>query len=239
MNKSKKILRIHHLQHVPFEGIGSMATYFINKGHALSSTHLYLGQPLPSLDDIDWLIVMGGPMGVGDEVQYPWMKKEKAFIRSAMDSGKIVLGICLGAQMIAHVLGAKVYKNEYREIGWFPITMTQKADATLFKGVFPQGIKVFHWHGDTFDIPESGVLLASSKACKHQGFMVENKIVGLQFHLETTQESAKALIENCGNELDGSQFVQNEKEILAEKSRFVKINEIMNAVLERLEKINT
>jgi GMP synthase-like glutamine amidotransferase len=228
-------MRIHHLQHVPFEGIGSMEPYFINQGHQLSSTHLYLNEPFPQLHDFDWLIVMGGPMGVSDELQYPWMSKEKSFIKSSIESGKIIVGICLGAQLIADVLGAKVYKNRYREIGWFPINVTEQVDNTIFKGVFSQGIEVFHWHGDTFDIPESGVLLASSDACQNQGFIVEDRIVGLQFHLETTPGSTKALVENCRDELDGSEFVQNEKEILSKESRFLTNNEVMIEVLERLE----
>jgi GMP synthase-like glutamine amidotransferase len=228
-------MRIHYLQHVPFEGIGSMEPYFINQGHQLSSTHLYLNEPFPQPHDFDWLIVMGGPMGVSDELQYPWMRQEKSFIKSSMESGKIVLGICLGAQLIADVLGAKVYKNRYREIGWFPLHVTEQADTTVFQGLFPQGIEVFHWHGDTFDIPESGVLVASSEACQNQGFIVENRIVGLQFHLETTPGSAKALVENCRNELDGSEFVQDEKELLLDESRFLHINKVMNSVLGRLE----
>ena len=228
-------MRIHYLQHVPFEGIGSMESYFISYGHQLSSTHLYLDQPFPKLHDFDWLIVMGGPMGVGDELQYSWMSKEKSFIKSSIESGKIVLGICLGAQLIAEVLGAKVYKSSDREIGWFPINVPEQVNNTILQGVFPQGIEVFHWHGETFDIPVPGVLLASSEACQNQGFIVDNRIVGLQFHLETTPDSAKALVENCRNELDGSKFVQNEKEILAQESRFLQINQVMTAVLERLK----
>lgn len=228
-------MRIHHLQHVPFEGLGCMKSYFINKGHQLSSTHLYLNEPLPQLHDFDWLIVMGGPMGVSDALHYPWMNKEKSLIKSSIESGKIVLGICLGAQFIADALGSKVYKNSHREIGWFPINVAKQLDNTIFQGVFPQGIEVFHWHGETFDIPASGVLVASSDACQNQGFIVENRIVGLQFHLETTLDSAKALIENCRNELDGSKFVQNEKDILAKEKRFLPINELMIAVLKRLE----
>jgi GMP synthase-like glutamine amidotransferase len=229
-------MRIHYLQHVAFEGIGSMAPYFIDKGHRLSSTRLYLNEPLPQLNDFDWLIVMGGPMGVDDELKYQWLSREKAFIKSSIESGKIILGICLGAQLIAAVLGAKVYKNHHREIGWFPIAISEQANDTIFQRVFPQRLEVFHWHGDTFDIPESGVPLASSKACPNQGFIVENRIVGLQFHLETTPDSASALVENCREDLDGSEFVQSEKEILSKESRFLRINEVMNAVLERLVK---
>jgi len=229
-------MRAHYLQHVPFEGIGSMAAYLKDKGHDLSSTRLYEGQVLPDPQSIDFLIVMGGPMGVHDDLQYPWMKKEKDFIRACMDKGKTVLGICLGAQLIAHVLGAKVYKNKCVEIGWFPLTISDETRDTVFKDVFPPGMEVFHWHGDTFDIPESGVSIASSPACTHQGFIIDNRIAGFQFHLETTPESARVLIENCGDELDGSAFVQTEKELMADEKKFIRINEVMTTVLERLEK---
>ena len=230
-------MKVHYLQHVPFEGIGSMTAYFKNKGHALSSTRLYEGQVLPDPHDIDFLIVMGGPMGVHDELQYPWMKKEKAFIRVCMDKGKIVLGICLGAQVIADVLGVRVYKNKCAEIGWFPLTISDETRDTIFKDVFPPGLEVFHWHGDTFDIPESGVPVASSPACLNQGFIIDDRIAGFQFHLETTPESARALIDNCGHELEGSAFVQTAKELMAHEKRFTIINKVMTAVLERLEKI--
>ncbi len=230
-------MQVHYLQHVPFEGIGSMAAYFKNKGHALSSTKLYEGQALPDPHDIDFLIVMGGPMGVHDDLQYPWMKKEKAFIRACMDQEKIVLGICLGAQLMAHVLGAKVYKNKDREIGWFPLTIRPETWDTVFRDVFPPGLEVFHWHGDTFDIPESARRIASSPACANQGFVIDDRIAGFQFHLETTPESAMALIENCGHELDDSAFVQTAKELTAYGEKFARINKVMTAVLERLEKV--
>lgn len=114
-------MRIHYLQHVPFEGLGTMESYFLQRGHRLSSTHFYLEKPPPSVAEFDWLVVMGGPMGVYDEIKFPWLTEEKSFIGKSIKSGKIVLGICLGAQLIADVLGAGVFKNQYREIGWFPI----------------------------------------------------------------------------------------------------------------------
>lgn len=229
-------MKIHYFQHVPFEGLGSMAACFLNSGHQLSATRLYLDDPIPSPNDIDWLIVMGGPMGANDEVKYPWMQKEKTFIREVIDAGKKVFGICLGAQLIASVLGAAVIKNQHREIGWFPLDVSPEADGTVLADLFQPGIEVFHWHGDTFDIPPSGRLIASSKACKNQGFIVEDRIVGFQFHLETTPDSAGALIQHCGDELDGSTYVQNASEMLSNPKRFLRINELMEVILKRLEK---
>lgn len=228
-------MKIHYLQHVPFEGLGSMGRNFGRRGHSMTATQLYDHQPLPETNAFDWLIIMGGPMGLGDEAQYRWMTKEKELIASAIHADKIVLGICLGAQLIADVLGADVYPNPHREIGWHPLFGTEHAHDTILRDVIPSGSEVFHWHGDTFDIPSDGVLLASSQACPHQGFIIDNRIVGLQFHLETTVDSVRSLIENCGHELVESKFVQSETDIMARISHCAAMNTIMDALLNRLE----
>ena len=188
--------------------------------------------------DIDWLIVMGGPMGIYDEENYPWLCAEKRFIKEAIDSEKIVLGICLGAQLIADVLGAKVYRNEHREIGWYKINRRPETDNTILSKAIPEQIEVFHWHGDTFDIPDDATALAESEACKNQGFILHDRVVAFQFHLETTLESATALIQNCRNDLDGSQYVQSEEEMLSNTQRFSTINQVMFSVLNALESRN-
>jgi GMP synthase-like glutamine amidotransferase len=205
------------------------------KGHQLSATHLYDNQALPSCNEIDWLIVMGGPMGVYDEDTYPWLCAEKRFIKDSIDSGKTVLGICLGAQLIADALGARVYKNIYHEIGWFSIKRRPEAKHTILANALPEQADVFHWHGDTFDIPRDASALAESEACKNQGFILHDRVVALQFHLETTWESATALIENCRHELDASQYVQTEEELLSNTQRFSNINQIMASILDALE----
>jgi GMP synthase-like glutamine amidotransferase len=229
-------MNIHYLQHVPFEGLGSIEPELTAKGHHLTNTQLYKNEPFPAVDTIDRLIVMGGPMGVHDENEYPWLKREKQFIKQVIESGKIVLGICLGAQLIAAVLGAKVYKNRYREIGWFNIDRSAAAATTILSSALPEQAEVFHWHGDTFDIPFGAELLVSSDSCKNQGFILDNRVIGLQFHLETTPELARALINNSADELDGSRYVQTEKEMLANPQRFSRINQIMSEVLDALEK---
>jgi len=228
-------MNVHYLQHVPFEGLGSMETWFKNQGHTITVTHLYKNEELPSIEDIDWLIVMGGPMGVEDQAIYPWLTEEKAFIKQAIDQNKIVLGICLGAQLIADVLGAYIVKNSFREIGWFPIQLSKEAKASELGTALPNNFDVFHWHGDTFSIPDHAIPLASSEACLNQGFILNEKIIGLQFHLETTAASALDLTIHCRNELDNSQYVQTAEEILDKPERFEKINKIMKAVLSCLE----
>ena len=151
-------MNIHYLQHVPFEGLGSIEAWLKTGNHRLTDTRLYQNGPLPEMADFDWLIVMGGPMGVDDEDQYPWLKQEKQFIQQAIESGKIVLGICLGAQLIAAALGAKVYKNKNPEIGWFNIDRHIEAEKTILSSVILSQLEVFHWHGDTFDIPAGSTI---------------------------------------------------------------------------------
>jgi len=209
-------MKIHWIQHVPFEGLASLAPMLLEKGHALDCTRLYRDEEFPAVTDIDWLIVMGGPMGIYDDDQYAWLSREKNFIEQAVHEEKTVLGICLGAQLIADVLGAKVYKNVYREIGWFPIERT--TDATLLGPVLPERIEVFHWHGETFTLPKDANLIASSDVCKNQGFIFNNRVVALQFHLETTLKSATTLIEHCQDELDNSQYVQTAETMLENKT---------------------
>ncbi len=215
-----------------------MEPWFLQREHQLSSTHFYKGDGVPSRDDFDWLVVMGGPMGVHDDLEYPWLREEKSLIRESIDGGKIVLGICLGAQLIADVMGAKVTKNKYREIGWFPIDSEIDDSESPLADTFPGKLDVFHWHGDTFEIPQGARLLATSEACSNQGFLYDNQVVALQFHLETTPESAAALVQNCSGELDGSKYVQSGTEMLSDASRFDRINRVMAALLEKLEKVS-
>lgn len=228
-------MNVHYLQHVPFEGIGSMETFFKEKGYPVTCTKLYDGDPLPKPDAFDLLIVMGGPMGIYDEDEYPWLKAEKKFIAKVISIKKRVLGICLGAQLIADALGAKVYKNRHREIGWFAIDGCPELENTLLTDVFAQNPNVFHWHGDTFDIPAGAVPVAKSQACENQGFIKDNHVIAFQFHLETTFQSARALIDNCSDELDGSVYVQSESKILSDPKRFLAINALMYTVLGKME----
>lgn len=224
-------MRILSLQHVPFEGLGSMVDVFDRLGFSVTSCHLYAGDALPALDSFDWLVVMGGPMGVNDEGDYPWLAAEKQLIKEAITTGKRVLGVCLGAQLVAKVLGARVAPNSHREIGWFPIQPTSAAADTPWGEVFASKPLVFHWHGDTFSHPPEAIHLATSEACQHQAFAIGTQVLGLQFHLETTETSAEALLEHCADELDGSQWVQSAEDIRADPTRYVAINQLMERVI--------
>ncbi len=227
-------MRIHALQHVPFEPPGSIEAWARYAGHALAVTHRYRGDPLPMAQDVDLLVVLGGPMSVHDEARYPWLVGEKRFIERTIAAGARVLGICLGAQLIAQVLGARVYANSEKEIGWFAVETTEAARSAAVFQDFPRRLLAFHWHGDTFDIPAGAVHVARSAACAHQAFAFGERVLGLQFHLETTPAGARDLIAHGIDELVEGRHIQQPLAMLGYPERFAAINVAMQALLERL-----
>jgi GMP synthase (glutamine-hydrolysing) len=228
-------MRIHYLQHVPFEGLGHIETWALQQGHGLSATALFSGEPLPTPEAFDLLVIMGGPMGVYDTDEYAWLTPEKRFIEQALRAGKKVLGICLGAQLMADVLGAKVYKNRHKEIGWHPVARAAGADNSPLADLFPAQFQAFHWHGDTFDLPAGALHLAQSEACRHQAFFYPPGVLGLQFHLESTEASIAQLIANCGDELVPGPYIQGEVDIREHRDRIAPSNARMRAILDFLQ----
>jgi GMP synthase-like glutamine amidotransferase len=223
-------MRAHYLQHVPFEGLGTIEFWLKERGYEITETALYGSIEFPELSAIDFLIVMGGPMSVNDEEQYPWLAQEKPYIRKAVQSGIPVLGICLGAQLIANAMGAKVYENEFKEIGWFPVEGIPADESDSF--AFPSSVEVFHWHGETFDLPPGAHLIARSSACGNQAYQLGKSVIGLQFHLETTPQSAKEIVTHCRDELIPGKYIQSEQEILsAADEHYRVINQLMGDVL--------
>lgn len=228
-------MRIHYLQHVSFEDLANIKSWAKEKGHSISVTRLFLNEALPALEQFDWLIIMGGPMNIYEEAEYPWLITEKKFIRESIDAGKIILGICLGAQLIAEVLGGKVISNNYKEIGWFPVSKTVEAKDSVFFKSLPDEFIAFHWHGDTFEVPPGALRLAESSACKNQAFEYEGRVLGLQFHLESSKESIQRLIENCRDEIVDGNYIQNESKILEQKINLQNLEGYMNTLLDKIE----
>ncbi len=147
-------MRVHVLQHVPFEGPGSIAAWLTARQEVVTTTRLFeAGAVLPPLSAFDVLIVLGGPMSANDEAALPWLRPEKRLLRKAIRSGKAVLGVCLWAQLMAAALGARVYPAQHKEIGWFPIQGCAPQGSGF---AFPATAEVFHWHGETFDLPDGG-----------------------------------------------------------------------------------
>ncbi len=229
-------MHAHFLQHVPFEGLGSISPWLKAAGYDITKTKFFESDNLPDLNMLDLLIVLGGPMSVNDINEFPWLVQEKRFIREVIDLGKPVLGICLGAQLIASAIGAKVYQNAEKEIGWYPIHGISTVDDSSFR--FPSETTVFHWHGETFSLPQGATILARSPGCENQAFQLNRSVIGLQFHLETTHESARDIISNCRDELIQSKYVQTEAEILSAKPEMYRsINRMMGEILSFLTQI--
>lgn len=225
-------MRAHVLQHEPFEEPGSIVGWLANHRAVVGYSRLFDGDPLPSLDGIDLVVALGGAMSVNDEAELPWLLPEKRFVRSAIERGTPLLGICLGAQLIASAMGSRVFRALHKEIGWFPIQAVESPPGPFR---FPESMHAFHWHGETFDLPADAVHLARSEACEHQAFRIGRRVLALQFHLEATPESAASLVAECGHEIVPGAFIQPAAEILAvPASAYASMNMVMDRLLDAL-----
>jgi len=211
-----------------------IATWARRRGHALSGCRLFRGQPLPSLVDFDCLVIMGGPMSVHDEGVCPWLAGEKKLIERAIEAGKHVLGVCLGAQLLADVLGARVHRNRHKEIGWFPVQLTRQAISSGLWADFPDPFPAFHWHGETFEIPAGALHLAKSEACENQAFQFGSTVLAVQFHLEVTPTSVRALIENCRADIGTGRYQQSPAQMVASSQASGIIRRLLDRTLDRL-----
>jgi GMP synthase-like glutamine amidotransferase len=227
-------VRVHGLQHVPFEGLAGLEPLLRAAGHEIAVTRLFAGESLPSPEALDWLVVLGGPMSVHDESSHAWLAPEKQLVRRCIERGRTVLGICLGAQLVAEALGAAVTRNREKEIGWFPIERVAGAEASRFGRALPPSAVAFHWHGETFGLPPGAIHLARSEACECQAFAFGDRVLALQFHLETTPAAALALVDHCKDELVPGRFVQTPEAMLADAARFERIRPVLASLLAEL-----
>lgn len=236
-------MRVHWLQHAPLEGPGALLPWFAARGWPVSGCHLYRGDALPALQDLDALVVLGGPMNIYEHEAHPWLVAEKQLIRAALDAGRPVLGICLGAQLMADVLGGPVTRNPQPEIGWWPIEPVAPdaaadgaalpvwpADCPL--AGLPAPLQVFHWHGDTYALPPGARGFAASAACAQQGFLWGEHAIGLQFHPEVQQADVARWLE--GEVLPSGPYVQPAAQILADAAGFARGDALCAQLLHRL-----
>ncbi|MDF2845054.1 MAG: putative amidotransferase [Herbinix sp.] len=229
-------MRIHYLQHVPFENPGTILDWAKQREYPLTCTKLYENSEFPEQSQFDWLVIMGGPMNIYEEEIFPWLVQEKTFIKETIENNKVVIGLCLGSQLIADVIGGSVIQNKDKEIGWFPITLTEEARTTHQFSFFPEHPIVFHWHGDTFtDLPEEAVLLATNEACRNQAFLYKGRVFGFQFHLENTYTMINDLIKNCSDDMKPGLYVQSAEDILAGSTYMEQDIQWMNLFLSSLD----
>jgi len=232
-----KMKRIHILQHEPYETSGCIEDWIKDKNYIYSVTEFYEGKKCPDVSDFDWLVIMGGSMSVHDTDAFPWLVEEKKLIQQAVNSQKIIIGVCLGSQLLAEVLGSRVYRNNVKEIGWYPVTRKNPENKSSPVNKFKQSETVFHWHGDTFDIPEGASHEFTSDACKNQCFIFGERIVGLQFHIEVTDKLLEGMIRNGAGEIIHGQYIQNNEQLRSGSIYIKRNNELMYSVLDELDKL--
>jgi GMP synthase-like glutamine amidotransferase len=203
---------IHLIQHVHFETPGSIEKWADINGHNLKIIKVYENHSFPEVNEVKCLISMGGPMSANDDKKHPWIQNEIKLIQHSIAKKNPFLGICLGSQLLAKALQTDVRKNFTHEIGVFDIHKTFDAYKTSFD-FLPDQWEAFHWHGETYELPDGYKNIYSSKACKNQ-FMVNGKILGIQFHPEITAELLQSMVENDQTELNNRLYVQSKEDIL-------------------------
>ena len=209
------MIRIACIQQVDFEGLGAIALWAQEREATYTLYHADENE-LPPLDSFDLLIILGGPMSIKNEEVYPWLKEEKMLIRRAITADKYLFGICLGAQLISEALGGTVIQSPEKEIGVYPLTnCAPRGHANTLASALPQEFLALHWHGEMFTIPEKALHFAASKGCPNQGFIYDNRVVALQYHLEATKESVRELIAHGTEDLAlQGPFIQDAEEIV-------------------------
>lgn len=222
------------MKHYRFDDEAVFTEWAGRRGNRLHIMFAPDGGAFPPLDQFDLLILLGGPMSSYDDSIYPWLVDEKRFLKSAIEGGKPVLGICLGAQILADVLGGSVRRNGHKEIGWYEVRRNGR-NHPLFDGV-PEQFQPFHWHGDCIGLPDDAVPLASSDATLVQAFAYGSHVLGLQFHLETTHLCLSRMAGEWKPELTvRSPYIQQAEYMLNQEQRFADSAAILNGILDRFE----
>jgi len=229
-------VRIHYLMHVDFETPGIIEKWAADRGHVLEGTLTSANKPLPDARQIDFLIVLGGPQSASRLDEHPYLRGEISLISAMIGQNKPVIGFCLGAQLIAEALGARTRQSPHKEVGGFPIELTEDGRNDPVLKNFPPAFDVIHWHNDMPGIPDGAILLARSAGCPHQAFRFGDRTYGFQFHMEPTLVSIKALLENGADDLAPSQYTQTPEQILS--FDFETMNRRMMQVLDSIVEIS-
>ena len=237
-------MRVHYLQHVPYERVGWIQDWAESRSHEISGTLIYAepagAAALPEPGDVDLLVVIGGPMNIYEHDKHPWLLGEKDFIRACISEGKAVLGICLGGQLVADVLGGEVTRAPFEEIGWYPVELTEAGRGLEAFAHFPQRFTTLQWHGDTFSIPPGAVHAAWSEATPNQAFSFDDeRVIGLQFHLEETRGTLGELVEVAGKNVPAQArhrgpWVSALGDLLAPGAPFEACRELLYGLLDRM-----
>lgn len=196
------IMNVLIIKHIDIEGPGFIETFLKQAKIPYQILNLQRDEHFPNMDELSHIVILGGPMSVYEEDRYPFLKYEDLFIKEAIQRGKRILGICLGAQLIAKALGAKVFKAPEKEIGWYRVSLTEDGLKDPLFSDLPQEFSVFQWHGDTFEIPAGAKLIATSLPVTNQALRYGRDVYGLQFHLEVTEQMIREWMETYEEEFN-------------------------------------
>lgn len=199
---------VNVLQHTPNEGPGSIQKWAHLHHHEFYVYHPYQFGILPTAEETDFLVILGGPMSPNDDL--PWIKQERQLIKKLLARNVSILGICYGAQQIVKTLGYQVKKAPVKEVGWGPVTV----QTDMIKGL-PHELTVLHWHEEMFEIPQEAKILFSNDNLQNQGFVLGKQAVGLQFHLEPEEDNLKEIVVNDAQYISGSVFQQTAEQIIS------------------------
>jgi GMP synthase-like glutamine amidotransferase len=227
-------MKIHILQHVPFEGPGNIEKWAKKWDHDVYIHNIRHEEYFPKIEEVDLLIIMGGPMSVNDSAKFNWLKNEINYVNEYLSKGKFALGICLGAQILAKSLGAEVKRAKKTEIGWFEIRKTHEGRLCKYFAGLPEKMITFHWHGESFELPMDCKNLIDSEANTNQAFCGDN-FLGLQFHFEQTELTIKNMIDKTGKFLPVSDFVMEADEILSKKEHLEANKKYLFRVLDNIQ----
>jgi len=227
-------MHIHYFQHDHFEDLGFIGDWANEKGITTSVSMMDLKPEFPDLDSFDWLVVMGGKMGVGDAGNIPWLSTEIDYIKDAIDTGKVVLGICLGSQLIAKALGGHVYRNSEPEMGFWPVFFNENSQKDDVFRHFPSQLKVMHMHFDVFDLPDGCIPMANSTVTLCQAFRFKDNVYALQFHFEVSAKSVSSFIKEITPELVPGKNVQTVDELLDNSDCCVLNNDYFSKMLDAI-----
>jgi GMP synthase (glutamine-hydrolysing) len=229
-------MKILCISHASFEKLGYIETWANKNNHIIRKVNPYRGETLPKIDDFDFVIIMGGPQSTLQIEKDPYLLNEIELIKEAIKTGKCILGICLGAQLVAEALGAKTEPSPHHEIGMYLVELLDAAKDDPVFSRFPNKFEAMHWHSDMPGMPEEAILLAKSEGCPRQAFRYGDRIYGFQFHFEMTESLLKGMVENCLADLvEKGKYVRPVKEIL--ETDCSEINLKLESVLEYLSNL--
>lgn len=225
-------MKIHYILHADFETPRTIDEWAIERGHSTSLSRPFAGEPLPSADEFDTLIVMGGPQSPRNLKNAPYLVDEIALIKSSLKESKFILGFCLGAQLIGEALGGKTEKSPNKEVGIFPIQLNSLGMVDPIFQSIPDLFDVLHWHNDMPSLPEGAKVLAASEGCPRQVIRFGEKVLGFQCHPEATIFQVKEMITHCPEDLGFSTYTQTADDML--DRNFSAMRQIMHKILDNI-----